>query len=118
MADGQEGEKLIAGILAALSEALRRCEGPTQQWTRRNLRRAMVLIGGLDEKTARAILDQEEIGSRTASPRHAILCPFLDTLPRSAVHDLARLDLNIQQRSRVSLAERSAETPELTREAA
>jgi hypothetical protein len=28
-------------------------------WKRRNLRRAMVLLGGLDEKTAQEILDQE-----------------------------------------------------------
>ncbi len=57
----QEGEKLISGILAALAEALRRCEGPSQRWTRRNLKRAMVLVGGLDEKVAREILEQEEI---------------------------------------------------------
>ena len=61
LSEEQEGEKLISGILAALAEALRRCEGPWQQWTRRNLRRAMVLIGGLDEKAAQGILDQEGV---------------------------------------------------------
>ena len=59
MADEQGGEKLISGILAALAEALRRCEGPSQQWTRRNLRRAMVLIGGLDEKVVRDRAEKE-----------------------------------------------------------
>ena len=61
LADEQDSEKVISGILAALTEALRRFEGPSHQWTRRNLRRAMVLIGGLDEKTAQGILDQEDI---------------------------------------------------------
>ena len=52
---------MIAGILAGLAEALRRCEGSQLAWTRRNLRRAMVLIGGLDEKVAREIVEQEDI---------------------------------------------------------
>ena len=55
----QDGEKLIPGILPALAEALRRFAGPSHLWTWHNLRRAMVLIGGLDEKTAQGILDQE-----------------------------------------------------------
>jgi hypothetical protein len=49
----------IGDILATLSEALRRFEGQANQWKRRDLRRAMVLVGGLDEKTAQEILDQE-----------------------------------------------------------
>ena len=60
VADEQEDEKLTARILAALAEVLRRCEGPSQRWTRRNLKRAMVLIGGLDEKVAREIVEQED----------------------------------------------------------
>ena len=52
---------VIAGILAALSDALRYLEGPKHAWARRNLRRAMTLIGGLDEKAAQEILDQEGV---------------------------------------------------------
>ncbi len=48
----------MAGILSALTDALNRCEGTQQAWTRRNLRRAMVLIGGLDEKVVQEILGQ------------------------------------------------------------
>ncbi len=51
----------MAGILSALTAALKRCEGTQQAWTRRNLRRAMVLIGGLDEKVGREILGQEGV---------------------------------------------------------
>ena len=32
---------------------------PKKAWTRRDIRRAMTLIGGLDEKMAQEILDQE-----------------------------------------------------------
>lgn len=58
---GQDSEEAdpIAGILSALTEALGRCEGTRLAWTRRNLRRAMVLIGGMDEETAQQILSQE-----------------------------------------------------------
>ncbi len=55
----QEDGQLVAGILSALTEALGRCEGTQQAWTRRNLRRAMVLIGGLDEKVVREIVEQD-----------------------------------------------------------
>ena len=51
----------MAGILSALTEALKCCEGTQQAWTRRNLRRAMVLIGGLDEKVVQEILEQEDV---------------------------------------------------------
>ncbi len=51
----------MAGILSALTEALGRCEGQKHAWTRRNLRRAMVLIGGLDEKVVQEILEQEGV---------------------------------------------------------
>ena len=56
---GTEQRSPIGDILATLSEALRRFEGQANQWKRRDLRRAMVLVGGLDEKTAQEILDQE-----------------------------------------------------------
>ena len=56
-----ESGRVIASILAALSEALRLFEGPQKAWTRRDIRRAMTLIGGLDEKTAQEILDREGV---------------------------------------------------------
>ncbi len=59
LSDKQQGGQLVAGILSALTEALSRCEGQKHAWTRRNLRRAMVLIGGLDEKVVGAMLRQE-----------------------------------------------------------
>ena len=59
LSDEQDGGQLVAGILTALTEALGRCEGQKHTWTRRNLRRAMVLIGGLDEKVMREIVGQE-----------------------------------------------------------
>ena len=49
------------GINLALTEALSRCEGPKHASTRRNLRQAMVLIGGLDEKVVQEILEQEGV---------------------------------------------------------
>lgn len=54
-----EHGSLIGSILATLSESLRKFEGQANAWKRRNLRRAMVLLGGLDEKMAQEILDQE-----------------------------------------------------------
>ena len=59
--DAAELGSLVDSILATLSEALRRFEGQANQWKRRDLRRAMVLVGGLDEKTAQEILDQEGV---------------------------------------------------------
>src|SRR3989442_8699079 len=58
---GAEQTSPIGDILATLSEALRRFEGQANQWKRRDLRRTMVLVGGLDEKTAQEILDQEGV---------------------------------------------------------
>ena len=52
---------VITGILSTLAEAVRKLEGPRDAWARRNLRRAMTLIGGLDEKMAQEILDQEGV---------------------------------------------------------
>ena len=61
MSDEQEEGQLVAGILSALSAALNRCDGQRHAWTRRNVRRAMVLIGGLDEETVREIVGQEGV---------------------------------------------------------
>ncbi len=52
---------VIDSILAALKEALLRCRGPEEIWMARDLKRAIELVGGLDEKTAQDILDQEGI---------------------------------------------------------
>ena len=57
----QEDGQLVPGILSALTDALNRCEGTQQAWTRRNLRRAMMLNGGLDEKVVRDIVEHEGI---------------------------------------------------------
>ena|SRR5437773_4796528 len=56
-----EREPAIDAIVSALSEALKRCRGPEEAWMAMNLRRAMVLVGGLDEKVAQEILDQEGV---------------------------------------------------------
>ncbi len=61
LSDEEDGGQLVAGILSALTEALSRCEGQKHAWTRRNLRRAMVLIGGLDEKVVQEIVEQEGV---------------------------------------------------------
>jgi len=53
-----ESHGVIDSILAALKEALTRCRGPEEIWMARDVKRAMVLIGGLDENTAQEILDQ------------------------------------------------------------
>ena len=58
--EDQDGH-VITGILSTLAEALRKLEGPRDAWARRNPRRAMTLIGGLDEKAAQEILDQEGV---------------------------------------------------------
>ena len=54
-------EPAIDAIVSALSEALKRCRGPEEAWMAMNLRRAMVLAGGLDEKVAQDILDHEGV---------------------------------------------------------
>ncbi len=52
---------VITGILSTLAEAIRKLEGPRDAWAGRNLRRAMTLIGGLDEKMVQEIGDQEGV---------------------------------------------------------
>ena len=39
----------------------RHCDGQKHAWNRLNLRQAMVLIGGLDEKVVREIVGQEGV---------------------------------------------------------
>ncbi len=56
-----EHELVIDAIVSALREAMTRCRGPEEIWMARNLRRGMVLVGGLDEKVAQKILDQEGV---------------------------------------------------------
>ena len=53
------GPDLIDAILSALNEAVKRCRGPEESWMAMNIRRAMVLIGGLDEKVVQEIVGQE-----------------------------------------------------------
>ena len=52
---------MIGGILNSFTDALARCRGPEDTWMHRNLQRAMVLIGGLDEEDVVKILEQERI---------------------------------------------------------
>ncbi|SRR6266446_4249608 len=54
-----EGGSLVGGILGTLSQALKQLEGSGHGGDRRNIRRAMALVGGLDKKTAQTILDKE-----------------------------------------------------------
>jgi hypothetical protein len=53
-------DDITARIMAALHEASKRCR-PEEVWMAQDLRRAMILIGGLDEEVAQRILDQEGI---------------------------------------------------------
>ena len=56
---GGKPHQLIDRILAVLDKAVRRYLGTEEAWMAQDLRRAMVLIGGLDEEAAQRILDQE-----------------------------------------------------------
>ncbi len=56
-----EGGSLTGGILGTLSQALKKFEGWRHRLDRQNIRRAMVLVGSLDEKTAQSILDPEGV---------------------------------------------------------
>jgi len=58
---GQGSHGVIDSILAALKEALTRCRGPEEIWMARHLKKAIILVGGLDEDAARQILDQEGV---------------------------------------------------------
>jgi len=52
---------VIGGILNSLTDALARCRGQKDEWMRKNLQRALFLIGGLNEKDVVEILDQEGV---------------------------------------------------------
>ena len=54
-------EDVTGRILSALDEAIQRCRGPEETWMAQDLKRAMILIGGLDEEVAQRILDQEGV---------------------------------------------------------
>jgi len=54
-----EGDSLTGGILGTLSQALKKFEGWRHGLDRQNIRRAMVLVGSLDERTAQTILGKE-----------------------------------------------------------
>lgn len=56
---GQGSHGVLDSILAALKEAVTRCRGPEEIWMARDLKKAIILVGGLDEDAARQILDQE-----------------------------------------------------------
>ncbi len=61
LSDEEQDGHIITGILSTLAEVVRKMEGPRDAWARRNLRRSMTLIGGLDEKMVQEILDQEGV---------------------------------------------------------
>jgi len=52
-------EDVTGRIVSELGEAISRGRGPDERWMAQDLKRAMVLIGGLDEEVAQRILDQE-----------------------------------------------------------
>jgi len=58
LAEGQQGQDVTSRILTALQEAISRCRGPEEAWMAQDLKRAMILIGGLDAEVARRVLDQ------------------------------------------------------------
>jgi hypothetical protein len=47
--------------MSTLHEAISRCKGPEEAWMAQDLKRAMILVGGLDEKMVQQILDQEGV---------------------------------------------------------
>ena len=48
-----ESHGVIESVLAALKEALTRCRGPEEIWMARDLKKAIILVGGLDEDAAK-----------------------------------------------------------------
>jgi hypothetical protein len=61
LAEGQQGADVTGRILTALQEAISRCRGPEESWMAQDLKRAMILVGGLDEEVAQRILNQEGV---------------------------------------------------------
>ncbi len=60
-AEGDEEEGIIGAMMNALTNAMARCRGPEDDWIRRNLQRALFVVGGLDEKDVARMLDQEGV---------------------------------------------------------
>ncbi len=52
---------MIDSILVSLQGVLSKCGGARDAWTRANLYRAIVLIGGLNEEDAVKILEQKGV---------------------------------------------------------
>lgn len=52
---------MVKSILASLYSVALRCDGPADAWARRNLERAIVLVGGMDEEEVAEILEDEGI---------------------------------------------------------
>ena len=52
-------ESVVEAIMNSLTDAMTRCRDQNDAGMRRNLQRAMVLAGGLEEEQVRKILDQE-----------------------------------------------------------
>ncbi len=59
--EDEEEEGVIGAMMNALTNAMARCQGQKDEWIRRNLRRAIFVIGGLDEKDVTGMLDQEGV---------------------------------------------------------
>ncbi len=57
--DEDEEEGIIGAMMNALTDAMARCRGPKDEWMRRNLKRALFVVGGLDERSVAGMLDQE-----------------------------------------------------------
>lgn len=55
-----EKEGVIEAIMDSLTKALARCRGKKDAWMYRNVRRAILLIGGLNEVDVVKILGHEE----------------------------------------------------------
>jgi hypothetical protein len=53
ISEEQQGPDVTGRILSALQEAISRCRGPEEAWMAQDLKRAMILVGGLDEEVAR-----------------------------------------------------------------
>jgi|GEM_PF-6715467 len=60
--EGTSSKEDVTGrIMSTLHEAISRCKGPEEAWMAQDLKRAMILVGGLDEKMVQQILDQEGV---------------------------------------------------------
>ena len=52
---------VIEAIMDSLTNVLSRCRSSKDAWMYRNLERAMILIGGMDEEQVREMFDQEGV---------------------------------------------------------